>query len=172
MSLNRIPLVTGLLLSAFLVQESFINRINFFLGGFAFYLAFAIAWIVKEERATAVLIGFISGMIADLSPTLEAPIGLWTFVLTGTSFVLANYVRGSLDPNLSPLTLSLVTAATATISLMLFVIFGAILGEEIASISVLVQELLGNALWTFLLAPLYVPIAVRAQKLSLTARDR
>lgn len=172
MSINRLPLVAGLMFIAFLVQEALINRINFFLGGFAFYLAFAIAWIIKEERATAVLVGFISGFIADLSPTLEAPFGLWTFVLTGTAFVLANYVRGSLDSNLSPLTLSLVTAATSTISLALFVIFGAILGEDIASLQVLLRELLGNAIWTFVLAPLYIPAAVGSQKLSLTARDK
>lgn len=172
MSVNRLPLVAALMLSAFLVQEALVNRINFFLGGFAFYLAYVIAWIIKEERTTAVLVGFIAGFIADLSPTLEAPIGLWTFVLTGTAFVLANYVRGSLDSNLSPLMLSLVTATTSTIALALFVVFGAILGEDIASLSVLLRELLGNALWTFVLAPLYIPVAVGAQKLSLTARDK
>lgn len=172
MNINRLPLVTGLMLVAFLFQEAVINRVNFFLGGFAFYLAFAVAWIIREERTTAILVGFIAGFIADLSPTLEAPFGLWTFVLTGTAFVLSNYVRGALDLNLSPLMLSFVTATTATVSLGLFVLFGAILGEDIASLSVLFRELLGNALWTFILAPLYIPVAAGAQKLSLTARDR
>lgn len=172
MSLNRFPLMAGLMLLAFIVQEALVNRIDFFVGGFAFYLAFSIAWIIREDRTTAIIAGFIAGLIADLSPTLEAPFGLWTFVLTGTAFVLANYVRGSFSSGLSPLTLSSLTAVTSTVSLALFVIFGGILGEDIASLSVIIRELFGNALWTFVLAPLYIPVAVAAQKLSLTARDR
>ncbi len=172
MSINRVPISAGLLLLVFLFQETFVNRINFYLGGFALYLAFAIAWILREERSSAVLIGFLTGLIADLSPTLEAPFGLWTFTMTGLAFLIITYVRGSLDSNLSPLTLSIVTTIFSTIALMLFVIFGAILGQDLPSLSVLARELIGNALWSFVLAPLYIPIAIRTHKLSLSARER
>ena len=172
MSLNRIPLVTGLLLAAFLFQESLVNRIHFFLGGFAFYLAFSIVWILKEDRSTAVLAGFISGLIADLSPTLEAPFGLWTFVMTGFAFILTTYVRGTLDQNLSPLALSVVTAAGSAIALTLFLIFGAILGQEVASISSLLLEIFGNTVWSLVLSPLFIPITLKMHNLSLTARER
>lgn len=172
MNIYRLPASAGLLLFAFLIQEALVNRINFLIGGFAFYLAFAIAWIIREDRTSALLIGFLAGLIADLSPTLEAPFGLWTLVLTGMAFIIPNYVRGSLDANLSPLALSIVTALSSTIAVALFVSFGAILGEELASFSVLARELIGNLLWTFVLAPLYIPVAVRAQRLSLTAKDR
>lgn len=172
MSINRVPISAGLLLLVFLFQEAFVNRINFFLGGFALYLAFAITWILREERSSAVLIGFLTGLIADLSPTLEAPFGLWTFTMTGLAFLIVTYVRGSLDSNLSPLTLSIVTTIFSTIALMLFVIFGAILGQDLPSLSVLARELIGNALWSFVLAPLYIPIAIRTHKLSLSARER
>ena len=57
----------------FLLQETIINQINFFVGGFSLYLAFFMAWIMQEERNSAVVTGFIAGFIADLSPTLEAP---------------------------------------------------------------------------------------------------
>lgn len=172
MTLNRIPLATGLLLVAFLMQEAFINRISFFLGGFAFYLAFSIAWILKEDRNSALIIGFISGLIADLSPTLEAPFGLWTFVMTSFAFVLVNYVRGAFDSNLSPLSLSFFTSIGATVALLSFFVCGSILGQEVASLNVLFRELIGNALWSFVLAPIYIPIAVRTHQLSLTARER
>ncbi len=115
MSINRVPNSAGLLLLVFLFQEAFINRINFYLGGFTLYLAFAIAWI---------------------------------------------------------LTLSIVTTIFCSIALMLFVIFGAILGQDLPSLSVLARELIGNALWSFVLAPLYIPIAIRTHKLSLSARER
>ncbi len=172
MSINRVPISAGLLLLVFLFQEAFINRINFYLGGFTLYLAFAIAWILREERSSAVLIGFLAGLIADLSPTLEAPFGLWTFTMTGLAFLIVTYVRGSLDSNMSPLTLSIVTTIFCSIALMLFVIFGAILGQDLPSLSVLARELIGNALWSFVLAPLYIPIAIRTHKLSLSARER
>jgi rod shape-determining protein MreD len=172
MSINRVPISVGLLLLVFLFQEAFINRINFYLGGFTLYLAFAIAWILREERSSAVLIGFLAGLIADLSPTLEAPFGLWTFTMTGLAFLIVTYVLGSLDSNMSPLTLSIVTTIFCSIALMLFVIFGAILGQDLPSLSVLARELIGNALWSFVLAPLYIPIAIRTHKLSLSARER
>ena len=172
MSINRVPISSGLLLLIFLFQEAFVNRINFFLGGFALYLAFAIAWILREERSSAVLIGFLAGLIADLSPTLEAPFGLWTFTMTGLAFLIVTYVRGSLDSNLSPLTLSVVTTIFSTFAIALFVIFGAILGQDVPSFSVVARELIGNALWSFVLAPLYIPLAIRSHKLSLSARER
>ena len=172
MSINRVPISAGLLLLVFLFQETFVNRINFYLGGFALYLAFAIAWILREERSSAVLIGFLAGLIADLSPTLEAPFGLWTFTMTGLAYLIVTYVRGSLDSNMSPLTLSIVTTIFCSTALMLFVIFGAILGQDLPSLSVLARELIGNALWSFVLAPLYIPIAIRTHKLSLSARER
>lgn len=172
MSINRVPISAGLLLLVFLFQEAFVNRINFYLGGFTLYLAFAIAWILREERSSAVLIGFLAGLIADLSPTLEAPFGLWTFTMTGLAFLIVTYVRGSLDSNMSPLTLSIVTTIFCSTALMLFVIFGAILGQDLPSLSVLARELIGNALWSFVLAPLYIPIAIRTHKLSLSARER
>jgi rod shape-determining protein MreD len=172
MSINRVPISAGLLFLVFLFQEAFVNRINFYLGGFTLYLAFAIAWILREERSSAVLIGFLAGLIADLSPTLEAPFGLWTFTMTGLAFLIVTYVRGSLDSNMSPLTLSIVTTIFCSIALMLFVIFGAILGQDLPSLSVLARELIGNALWSFVLAPLYIPIAIRTHKLSLSAREK
>jgi rod shape-determining protein MreD len=172
MSINRVPISAGLLFLVFLFQEAFVNRINFYLGGFTLYLAFAIAWILREERSSAVLIGFLAGLIADLSPTLEAPFGLWTFTMTGLAFLIVTYVLGSLDSNMSPLTLSIVTTIFCSIALMLFVIFGAILGQDLPSLSVLARELIGNALWSFVLAPLYIPIAIRTHKLSLSARER
>jgi len=172
MSINRVPISAGLLLLVFLFQETFVNRINFYLGGFALYLAFAIAWILREERSSAVLIGFLAGLIADLSPTLEAPFGLWTFTMTGLAFLIVTYVLGSLDSNMSPLTLSIVTTIFCSIALMLFVIFGAILGQDLPSLSVLARELIGNALWSFVLAPLYIPIAIRTHTLSFCALER
>jgi len=172
MRLSRLPLVIGVLLSIFIVQEAFVNRIDFYLGGFSLYLVFVVAWVINEEPENAMLIGFFAGLIADLSPTLEAPFGLWTFVLTGFCFLLVTIIRGNLEPQISPIQMSLVTSLSATFLLILFVTLGAILGQDVASASVLIREIFGNWLWSLILAPIYVPMTQRIHKLSLTARER
>ncbi|MEY3705124.1 MAG: hypothetical protein RLZZ79_651 [Actinomycetota bacterium] len=169
---SRLPSIGGLLLALFIVQEAFINRINFFIGGFSLYLAFVIAWVMKEERTTAMLIGFLAGLIADLSPTLEAPFGLWTFTLTGFTYFLVTSIRGSLDAELSPLTMTMVTTVASSVALTLFLLFGAILGQDLATLSVVIREIGGNAMWSLILAPLYIPVALSFRKISLTAREK
>lgn len=172
MRLSRLPLVIGVLLAIFIVQEAFVNRIDFYLGGFSLYLVFVVAWVINEDPENAMLIGFFAGLIADLSPTLEAPFGLWTFVLTGFCFLLVTIIRGNLEPQISPIQMSIVTSLSATFLLILFVTFGAILGQDVASASVLIREIFGNWLWSLILAPIYIPMTQSIHKLSLTARER
>ncbi|MFM8328737.1 MAG: hypothetical protein ACKN80_00655, partial [Actinomycetales bacterium] len=71
-----------------------------------------------------------------------------------------------------PIQMSLVTSLSASFLLILFVTFGAILGQEVASAVVLAKELFGNLLWSLVLAPIYIPITLRIYKISLTARER
>jgi rod shape-determining protein MreD len=172
MNLSRLPYIFITLVSVFVLQESFINRINFLLGGFSLYLVFVIAWTLQEEPTNAMLIGFFAGLIADLSPTLESPFGLWTLLLTGFCYFLATTVRGNLDPQISPIQMTLVTTGGAIAALLLFVVVGAILGEELPSLTVISSEILGNALWSLILAPVYIPFTLKIYRLSLTARER
>ena len=55
MNLGRIPLVSGVFFLLFLIQESILNRINFFIGGFSLYLAFFIASVIDEDRISALI---------------------------------------------------------------------------------------------------------------------
>ena len=172
MTLNRLPAITIVFLLFFLLQESLLNKVDFFIGGFSLYLAFFMAWIMQDERNSAVATGFIAGLIADLSPTLEAPFGLWTFILTSMSYVLATNVRAALDSEISPVVMSIVTVSGSSLALFLFVLCGAILGQDVGSSSYVVQEIFGNAMWTLLISPLYVPITVALYRATLTARNR
>ena len=172
MNLSRLPFIFLSLISVFIIQETLLNRINFLIGGFSLYLVFVIAWVLQEDPSNAMLIGFFAGFIADLSPTLESPFGLWTLLLTGFCYFLATTVRGNLDTQISPLQMSLVTTAGAVTSLILFVFIGAILGQELASIRVLTSEVVGNALWSLILAPIYIPITIKMYRLTLTAREK
>lgn len=172
MTLNRLPAIFGVFMTMFLIQEAFLDRINFFIGGFSLYLAIFMAWIMQEERNSAVTTGFIAGFISDLSPTLEAPFGLWTLVLTGMSYILATNIRAALDSELSPVVMTIVTVFGSSVALILFLVFGAILGEDVGSGAYVTQEIFGNAMWVLLLSPLYVPMTVTLYRLTLTARNR
>lgn len=172
MNVMRIPYILITLLGVFIFQEALLNRVNFLIGGFSIYLVFVIAWTLQEEPSNAMLIGFFAGFIADFSPTLESPFGLWTLILTGFCYFLATTVRGNLDPQISPLQMTLVTATSSAVLLILFISIGAILGQELSSISILLSEIIGNALWSLILAPIYIPMTIKFYKLSLTARER
>ena len=172
MTINRIPAIIGTFALVFIVQEALINRINFFVGGFSLYLAFFVAWIMQEERNSAVTTGFIAGLIADLSPTLEAPFGLWTFVLTSLSYLLATNVRAALDSDLSPVVMTFVTVTGSAVALILFLITGAILGQDLGSATFVMREIGGHGLWTLLLSPIYIPLTIATYRLTLTARNR
>lgn len=172
MTLNRLPAIFGIFFIMFLLQEAIFNRINFLVGGFSLYLAFFMAWIMQDERNSAVATGFIAGFILDLSPTLEAPFGLWTLVLTGMSYILATNVRAALDSELSPVVMTLVTVLGSSVALVLFLLFGAILGQDVGSGIYVTQVIFGNAMWSLLLSPLYVPITIALYRATLTARNR
>ena len=172
MTINRIPAIVAVFLMMFVLQETLINQINFFIGGFSLYLAFFMAWIMQDERNSAVATGFIAGFIADLSPTLDAPFGLWTFILTSMSYLLATNVRAALDAELSPVVMSLVTVLGSSAALLLFVVCGAILGQDVGSATFVIQEILGNGLWALFLSPIYVPITIALYRATLTARNR
>ena len=172
MTINRVPAIIGVFGLLFLIQEALLNRINFLVGGFSLYLAFFVAWVMQEERNSAVVTGFIAGLIADLSPTLEAPFGLWTFVLTVISYILANNIKSALDSDLSPITMSLVAVFGSLAALSTFLIAGAILGQDLGSGFYIFRQLFGNSLWTLLLSPLYAPIAIKLYRATLTARSR
>ncbi len=172
MTLNRLPAIFGIFFFMFLLQEALLNRVNFLVGGFSLYLAFFMAWIMQDERNSAVATGFIAGFILDLSPTLEAPFGLWTLVLTGMSYILATNVRAALDSELSPVVMTMVTVLGSSVALILFLLFGAILGQDVGSGAYVTQVIFGNAMWSLLLSPLYVPITVALYRATLTARNR
>jgi rod shape-determining protein MreD len=171
-TLNRLPGIFVIFFLMFLLQEAILNRVNFLIGGFSLYLAFFMAWIMQDERSSAVATGFIAGFILDLSPTLEAPFGLWTLVLTGMSYILATNVRAALDSELSPVVMTMVTVLGSSVALTLFLIFGAILGQDVGSGAYVTQVIFGNAMWSLLLSPLYVPITVALYRVTLTARNR
>ena len=59
------------------------------LSGFSFYLAVLLLMVLLENRTGAVILGFVGGMILDLSPASESPFGQWALILTAISYLIA-----------------------------------------------------------------------------------
>ena len=172
MTFSRVSLTVSLFIGLFLIQETIVNQIHFFIGGFSLYLAAALAWISMENRNGSIISGFIAGLILDLSPTIDSPFGQWTLILTIVGYIVSVNREGMGDFETRPLTLAFIIAGATTLTLILFLIATSILGESNTTFQASMRELLGNFLWTLFLSPIYVPLMNRFHHLTQSSRDR
>ena len=69
MSWSRAGYSAAILFLFFVIQESAISRINFPIAGFSLYLAVLLGFMALENQLGAIVLGFIGGLILDLSPS-------------------------------------------------------------------------------------------------------
>ncbi|MEI6406503.1 MAG: rod shape-determining protein MreD [Actinomycetes bacterium] len=172
MSPSRIFSSSGLIIIAFLIQESLVTRINFPIAGFSFYIAVLMGLISFEDRSGAVVIGFIGGIILDLSPTIDAPFGQWAFVMTLIGFLFATNRESIGNFSSRPMALIALVAGGAMLSMVFFLMISALLGENDGAFSQIVIKVLGNGFWTIIFAPLIIPFLSLFHNASLTSRER
>jgi rod shape-determining protein MreD len=168
----RIALNASLLFIAIIIQESVISRIHLPITGFSLYLAIIVSMVLLENRIGAVILGFLGGIILDLSPSSQSPFGQWALVLTLVAYVIAVNSE-SVDEIISrPVGLGLFVAAGTALSLALYVILGALLGESNGSFGRDVIVIVGNFFWTMLFAPFFMPILIVIRDVTVGARER
>jgi len=172
MSALRIVSTLAFFFVLFTIQESAVSLIHFPISGFSLYLAVAISLIALEDHNGALVTGFLSGIVLDLSPTSNAPFGQWALILTGIAFLFAVNRDSIADLTSSPVTFVLFVAVGVSIALMIYLLFGSLLGEQNGSLSHDLIVVLGNALWTIVFTPMFLPTLGRVRKYSLTARER
>jgi hypothetical protein len=68
--------------------------------------------------------------------------------------------------------MTFVTVIGSASALILFLVTGAILGQDLGSATFVTREIGGHGLWTLLLSPIYIPLTIAAYRLTLTARNR
>jgi rod shape-determining protein MreD len=172
MRANRIFSSAGFLFVIFLIQESAISRINFPVGGFSVYIAVLMAWLAMEDRSSAVIIGFIGGIILDLSPTIDAPFGQWALVMTVMGYLFAANRESIGNFSTKPATSVAFVCLGASLALTLYTLAGLLLGENNGSFSEIALAILGNAIWTLLFSPIILPILSKFRRVGLTPRER
>ena len=161
MSIYRTSVTISFFLAIFLIQESLINRIDFFIGGFSLYLALLFSWLATEEKGEAFISAFIAGIILDLTPSLDTPVGLWTATLLLFSYLVSTYRESLGDLDERPITAALYLVVGTSLSILVYVILSGVLGNSIPPFFTVVREIAGNVLWTLLFTPIYFPLVNR-----------
>ena len=120
----------------------------------------------------AMAIGFIGGLILDISPSVESPLGKWAFVLTLVGYIFSINTESIGDFTSGPLAFILFISIGSAITLLAFLGLGVILGENNGTVGHNLVAVIGNSLWTLLFAPILLPALNKYRKISLTSRER
>ena len=172
MSAPRIALSFLFLFAVFTLQEAAISRINFPLTGFSLFLAVLIGLMALEDRSSAIALGFIGGLILDLSPAANSPFGQWALVLTLVGYVIGSNRESIGDFTTRPGAFVLFVALASALTLLLSLILGALIGDQAGNLGRNLIVICGNTLWTFLFAPLFLPLLSKLREATLTSRER
>ena len=172
MSWSRVGFTSVLLLFFFIVQESAVSKINFPIAGFSLYLCVVLGLMALEDRFGAISFGFIAGIVLDFSPSSDSPFGKWALILTLIGYLFSRNRESIGDFTERPIAFILLVTAGATISLVMFLIFGVILGENNGSMLNNLKTVFGNALWTLLFSSILLPAIVKLRAMTLTSRER
>jgi rod shape-determining protein MreD len=156
----------------FAVQESAVSLIHFPITGFSLYVAVAISLIASEDHNGSLVMGFLAGIVLDLSPTSDSPFGQWALVFTVIGYLFAVNKESIADFTSSPITFVLLVAVGTTAAFAIDLGFGALLGEEHGSIKRDLIISVGNGLWTIIFAPIFLPGLRYARRFSLTPKER
>jgi len=172
LSWSRAGFSALILLFFFVVQESAISKIDFPISGFSLYLCVLLDLMALEDRFGAIAMGFIGGLILDLSPSSDSPFGKWALILTLVGYLFSRNLESIGDFTERPMAFVLFVSAGATATLLIFLIFGVILGENNGAVLNNLQTVVGNGIWTLIFSSVLLPGLVALRNYTLTSRER
>ena len=156
----------------FIIQEVIIARINFPFNGFSLYLAVLMIVLALEDRTGSLVFGFTGGLIMDLSTSADTPFGQWALVMTIIGYLFAVNRETIGDFTESPFIFVAFVSAAVSLSLLVFLIIGLMLGQNNGGLIHNSGLIFINLLWTLLITPIFLPLIVRIRKLMLDNRER
>ncbi len=125
-----------------------------------------------EDQFGAIALGFIGGLILDLSPSSDSPFGKWSLILTLVGYLFSRNRESIGDFTERPLAFVIFVSAGATATLFIFLIFGIILGENNGAVLSNLKTIFGNGIWTLLFSSVLLPGLVKLREFTLTSRER
>ena len=172
MSRIRVLNTSLFLLLIFLIQTSLIARINFPVGGFSIYIAILMVVLSLEDRNGSLVFGFIGGLIMDLAPSAQTPSGQWALAMTVIGYLFSVNRETVGDFNDRPLAFTSLVSVAASVSMLIFIAIGALLGQNNGGLLNSLSIIFANLLWTFLITPIFMPLILKVRKILLTNRER
>ena len=170
MSGVRVLNTSMFLFVVFLIQETLISRINFPIDGFSLYLATLMVLLSLEDRSGSIVFGFIGGLIMDLSIAADTPFGQWALILTLVGYLFSLNKESIGDFTQSPLVFVTFISLASAFALVVYLIIGALLGQNTGALSHLISIVFANSLWTFFLTPLFLPLIIKTRTALLSNR--
>ncbi len=172
MSWSRVGIFSVFLFAVFVVQEAAISKINFPISSFSLYLAVLLGLMCLEDKFGAIVLGFVGGLILDLSPSSDSPFGKWALILTILGYLFASNRESIGDFTERPGAFIIFISLGAAITLIVFLCFGVLLGENNGNFNSNMFTILGNSIWTLLFAPILLPGLVKWRSLTVNSRER
>jgi rod shape-determining protein MreD len=128
--------------------------------------------LALEDRTGSLVFGFTGGLIMDLSTSADTPFGQWALVMTIIGYLFAVNRETIGDFTESPFTFVLFVSTAVSLSLLIFLIVGLMLGQNNGGLIHNSGLIFINLLWTLLITPIFLPLIVRIRKLMLDNRER
>jgi rod shape-determining protein MreD len=165
--------ITGSIFSLFFViQEALVNQLSFPAGGFSIFLILILVWAALSTPEVAAAVGFGAGLLLDLSPSTNGPLGHWTLILVLMSYAISFFSYGDENMRGNPLTLIFMVTVAQAIVLVSYLVTGFLLGITATSFSQTLTTVIGNAIWTMVVTPLLLPVIAWLHDLAFDSRMR
>ena len=171
MYIRRTALTAIIFLALFVLQEALFNQVRFPLGGFSLFLIFSLCWAALSTPEVGAITGFCAGFLLDLAPSANGPIGQWTLILIVVGFGIAFLRYGDDSLRGNPLGLVLIVVVGVLVTLTAYLSLGVLLGLDLGSTFQLLKSVLGNGLWTLVIAPFVLPVTSRLHRAIFETRE-
>ncbi len=168
---RRLFLSSSIFLFLFILQESLFNLVRLPIGGFSLFLIFTMCWAALSTPEVGALTGFGAGLLLDLAPANEGPIGQWTLILIGVGYGIAFLRYGDDSLRGSPFSLVVLVASGVVVTLGAYLASGVLLGLNLGTGFQLTKNVLGNGIWTLVVAPFLLPIVSRLHRTIFETRE-
>ena len=172
MLLRRLGITGAIFLFFFIFQEAVVSQLNFPAGGFSIFLILTLLWAAFSTPESAAAVGFGAGILLDLSPSTNGPLGHWTLILVLMCYAIAFFSYGDENMRGNPLSLILIVALAQVSVLISYVVTGFLLGNSALSFEQTAITLVGSGFWTLVVTPLMLPAVAWLYDLTFDSRMR
>ena len=167
MRIARSLMVLVVLFTSFLIQSAWLSLLNFPIIVPPLLVVIAAAFCLRREPLNAALIGFTTGIILDLFPPSETPLGISSFALV-LIFFFVYQIRPLIEGSLILPVVAI--AIVPTIYLLFSTLIRLFLSEQALSFFELLADGIVLALYGLILGTFALPITQSLDRL-FTPRD-